>query len=83
MASKKQSAPATRSAKIAASWNNKKVRAARMERVGCRVGRTEYSSLPAAFRDLGIELWRVIPARAVLKAEGKVEVAGHTFKLVK
>ena len=72
----------TRGAKIAASWSNAKVRKARTTRVGCKVGKHTYPSVAAALTELGYPLWRSIPIRMALKAEGTVKFEGHTFKLV-
>lgn len=60
--------PADRSAAIAASWQDKKVRAARISRTAVKVGGTEYRSVGEAFRELGLPLGQCIRFRMELKA---------------
>ncbi len=53
---------------VAKSWTNPEVRAARSERHGIKVGKTEYPSILAAYRDLGMDLKFHRDHRLALKA---------------
>lgn len=80
-------APAPRGERIAASWQDKAVAAARATRHGVRVtdpqgGQGSYRSVREAFIALALPLGRHIRFRSALKAAGKAEINGHKFKLV-
>ena len=82
-----KSAEAPRSDKIAASWQDKSVAAARATRHGVRVtdpkgGKGSYRSVREAFMVLALPLGRHIRFRAALKAAGAAEIDGHKFALI-
>jgi hypothetical protein len=58
----------TRSDRIAATWNDPAIRAARSERTAVRVKGVEYRSVADAFRDLDLPMGRCIRFRMALKA---------------
>jgi hypothetical protein len=71
---------------VAASWNDEKVRAARMQRNGVKVmwnGQQpqEFKSVGAAFRALKLPVQKHIKFRALVKAQGKAyfEHKGVTY----
>jgi len=76
-----------RGEKIAASWQDKQVAAARATRNGVRVkapngGEGNYRSVREAFMILALPLGKHIKFRGALKAAGKAEIDGHVFKLL-
>lgn len=79
---KQQPEPETRATKIAATWADPAVRAARTTRNAVKVGRTTYRSVREAFRVLGLPDSQHIRFRAELKAAGRATFAGHRFVLV-
>jgi len=74
---------ADRSAAIAASWQDPKVRAARAERRPVKVGGEVYKSVPAAFVALGLPLSNVVRFRMGLKASDSGRAVFETDKGVK
>lgn len=66
-----QAAAESRAASIAASWEDPKVRAARIERTGVRVAGTEYRSCAEAFRALKLPMGSMVRFRLQLKEAGK------------
>lgn len=75
--------PATRSAAIAASWQDPATKVARSMRYAVTTNGETYKSLPAALVALGIPLTNaVIRARAQLRDTGTLTFEGHAFKLV-
>lgn len=75
-----------RGEKIAASWQDKRVAAARATRHAVRVtdprgGQGSYRSVREAFMVLALPLGQHIKFRGALKASGKAEIQGHVFKL--
>lgn len=79
--------PADRSAAIAASWEDKKVAAARAARHAVKVAGETYKSVKAAFEALKLPLSKHIKFRGELKTEGRktfVDDKGnkHNFILV-
>lgn len=81
----KRAAPAApdRSAAIAASWADPKIRAARAERRPVKVGGEVYKSVPAAFVALGLPLTRVVRFRMGLKASDSGRAVFESDKGVK
>lgn len=82
-----QSTEVPRSDKIAASWKDKSVAAARATRHAVRVtdpkgGQGSYRSVREAFVVLALPLGRHIRFRSVLKSAGQATIDGHKFKLV-
>ena len=67
---------------VKASWADPAVKAARSVKHHVSVAGTEYNSVHAAFTELKLDLKKVIPFRAKLKAAGHAEFEGHKFKLV-
>lgn len=72
----------------AASWRDPAVRAARLEKVGCRVvGPGNFSrvfrSVAAAFKELGLPMSPHIGVRMRMKEHGSVEHAGRIFEAVR
>ena len=75
-----------RGEKIAASWQDKRVAAARATRHAVRDtdprgGQGSYRSVREAFMVLALPLGQHIKFRGALKASGKAEIQGHVFKL--
>lgn len=68
------------STKIAASWNDSTVRAARSTRTSVSVGGNTYRSVADAFRKLGLPMGKHVAFRVALKATGAKGIQGHTFK---
>ncbi len=68
---------------IRRSWDDPRIRAARMARHAVIVDGTLYNSVPQAFRDLGLPLKKVIPFRGrLVKSEGgRLEYKHHLFEL--
>lgn len=86
-AAAKKAAVADRSAAIAASWQDPKVYAARIERTAVKVGGETYKSVPAAFDALKLPAGRMVRFRQALKAAGRAvfetdKGAKHTFTVV-
>ena len=84
---RKAAASPERSAAIAASWQNKKVAAARAARHGVVVrtpdGKTaQHKSVREAFMVLALPLGQHIRFRGALKASGHADFSGYKFKLV-
>lgn len=74
---------ADRAARIADTWNDPAVRAARSTRTKVRVGKDVYRSFREAVLFTAPELDHVhIALRMTMKREGKVTAAGHTFVAV-
>lgn len=70
------------SEKISASWNDKKVRAARCQRSAVVVDGTEYRSVKAAFIALGLPVEKHIPFRMELKAASRaVKAFDRSWKI--
>ena len=73
---------ATRSEAIAASWSNKKVKAARSIKNKVRVGGEVYRSVLEAFTRLKLDVKKHIKFRALLKAQNRATFEGHVFTIV-
>lgn len=73
----------TKAARIADTWNDPAVRAARSTRTKVRVGKDVYRSFREAVLFTAPELDHVhIALRMTMKRDGRVTAAGHTFVAV-
>lgn len=83
---KRGALPADHGAKIAASWENPEVYAARVTRNGVTFttekGTTTYKSVREAFEQLGLPLGRHIAFRKELKAAGSLDAFGGKWVVI-
>lgn len=79
---KKASPAKDRGEAIAASWQDKRVAAARATRHHVKAAGNTYKSVREAFMVLALPLGQHIKFRGALKAAGRAEFAGVKFQLV-
>lgn len=82
-AAKTPKAPADRAAAIAKSWTDPETAAARSARNGCKVAGEVYTSVPAAFRELKLDMKKCQRVRREMVVHGHTTFEGHRFNLVR
>jgi len=76
-------APADRAAAISKSWSDPKTHAARSARNGCKVSGEVYTSVPAAFRVLKLDMKKCQRVRRDMVLNGHTTFEGTRFTLVR
>ena len=74
---------ADRSAAIAKSWLVPETAAARSARNGCKVAGEVFTSVPAAFRALGLDMKKCQRVRRAMVVNGHTTFEGQRFTLIR